>query len=85
MEKVKSQSERKIHRGRPRISQKKRDLVVKLYNEDEYMCNIARLVGISERSVYNIVNERRKQYVPEATDHPEKENSYGVDFKFDLK
>ena len=49
------------------------------------MCNIARLVGISERSVYNIVNERRQQYVPEVTDHSEKENSYGVDFKFDLK
>lgn len=88
MERVKSKSERKIHRGRPRISQKKRDLVIKLYNEDEYICNISRLVGISESSVYNIVNERRQQYVSEESEtetDPGKEKSYGVDFNFKLK
>lgn len=46
--------------GRPRINELTRDLVVRLYNEDTMTCKeIAKSVGISEASVFRIVNERR--------------------------
>lgn len=48
--------------GRPRINDLTRDLVVRLYNEDTMTCKeIAKSVGISEASVFRIVNERRKE------------------------
>lgn len=48
--------------GRPRINDLTRDLVVRLYNEDTMTCKeIAKSVGISEASVFRIVNERRKK------------------------
>lgn len=47
--------------GRPRINDLTRDLVVRLYNEDTMTCKeIAKSVGISEASVFRIVNERRQ-------------------------
>lgn len=47
--------------GRPRINELTRDLVVRLYNEDTMTCKeIAKSVGISEASVFRIVNERRQ-------------------------
>lgn len=47
--------------GRPRINELTRDLVVRLYNEDTMTCKeIAQSVGISEASVFRIVNERRQ-------------------------
>lgn len=48
--------------GRPRINELTRDLVVRLYNEDTMTCKeIAKSVGISEASVFRIVNERRQE------------------------
>lgn len=58
---VKTKTERQIHRGRPRIKEATRDLVVKLYNEDYPIANIAEACNISEGSVFRILKERRQQ------------------------
>ena len=46
--------------GRPSISTETKDLVWKLYNEDEMTCaEIAKTCNIGVSSLYNIINERR--------------------------
>lgn len=48
-------------RGR-RTNQATKDLVIKLYNEDELTCKeIANACNISERTLYAIVAEARKE------------------------
>lgn len=55
--------------GRPRICEATRDLVVRLYNEDEMTCReIAEACGISESSMYQILRERRRISEQEETD-----------------
>lgn len=45
--------------GRPRIDEKTRNLVVRLYNQDELTCDqIAKACGIGRTSVFRIINER---------------------------
>ena len=45
-----------------RLKQATRDLVIKLYNEDELTCKeIANACNISERTLYTIVAEARKE------------------------
>ena len=45
-----------------RLKQATKDLVIKLYNEDELTCKeIASACNISERSIYTIVAEARKE------------------------
>lgn len=45
--------------GRPRIDEKTKNLVVKLYHQDELTCEqIARACGIGRTSVFRILNER---------------------------
>lgn len=58
---AKDASQRKVRVGRPKIDEKLKDLVVKLYNEDEPIDNIIDLCGISRRSIFNIIKERRKE------------------------
>lgn len=48
--------------GRPPISKETKDLVVRLYNEDELTCvEIAKACNISKASVFRIMNERRAE------------------------
>lgn len=48
--------------GRPRLSEETRELVVKLYVENEMTCkDIAIACNISESSVFRIMRERRTQ------------------------
>lgn len=45
--------------GRPRIDEKTKSLVVKLYKQDELTCDqIAKACGIGRTSVFRIINER---------------------------
>lgn len=45
-----------------RLKQATRDLVIKLYNENELTCKeIANACNISERSIYTIVAEARRE------------------------
>lgn len=45
-----------------RTNQATKDLVIKLYNEDELTCKeIANACNISERTLYTIVAEARKE------------------------
>lgn len=45
-----------------RLKQATRDLVIKLYNENELTCKeIASACNISERSIYTIIAEARKE------------------------
>ena len=51
----------KKKKGR-RTNQATKDLVIKLYNEDELTCKeIANACNISERTLYTIVAEARKE------------------------
>ena len=58
---VKTKTARQVHRGRPRIKDATKDLVVKLYNEDYPIAKIAEACSISEGSVFRILKERRQQ------------------------
>lgn len=50
------------HVGRPRVSDNKAQLAVKLYNEGEHTVkDIAEICGISEKTVYNKVNEYKQK------------------------
>lgn len=53
---------RKKKTGRPCISDETKNLVVRLYNEDEMSCaEIAKACNISTRSVFRIMNERTEK------------------------
>lgn len=54
--------------GRPRISQQTRDLVVRLYQEDEMTCqDIAIACNISIASLYSIIREWRRNNAKKET------------------
>lgn len=53
-----SKNERTERRGRPRISEATKDIVVQLYNEDKALGYIAEACNISKASVSRIIKER---------------------------
>lgn len=55
----KAASERKTRTGRPRIKRATREAVIRLYNEDMLIKDIATACGISDSSVFRIVREAR--------------------------
>lgn len=56
---MKKNTQKKGTFGRPKINEYTRDLVVRLYSEDEMTVKqIAQACNVSERSVYRIVKER---------------------------
>ena len=49
--------------GRPPIGEATKSLVIRLYNEDKMTCaDIAKACNISRSSLFNIINERKKEY-----------------------
>lgn len=55
----KAASERRTRTGRPRIKRATREAVIRLYNEDMLIKDIATACGISDSSVFRIVREAR--------------------------
>lgn len=58
---VKPSTERKVKRGRPGISEATKELVVRLYNEDQPCKRIAEACNISEASVFRIIRNERSR------------------------
>lgn len=56
---VKPREERKTRKGRPRLTEERADLIVKLYNEDMTIREIAKSCNVSTSTIYRVLRERR--------------------------
>ena len=52
-------AEARPHHGRKPISQSRKNDIVRLYNADMTIAAIAESVGVSQRTVNNVIKERR--------------------------
>lgn len=55
---VKPKAERKTRRGRPRLATERADLIVRLYNEDMPIREIAKSCNVSTSTIYRVLRER---------------------------
>lgn len=58
---VKDSSERRVRVGRPKVSRKLEDEVIRLYNDDCPIREISKTCGVAISTIYRILRDRRKE------------------------
>lgn len=55
---AKPKTERRTQKGRPRLAAEREDLIVKFYNEDMPIREIAKTCAVSTSTIYRVLRER---------------------------